>query len=109
MDGQSLRNLRDFLQLYNRISETCFSQCISSLHQRDMQEDEIACVARCADKHVNANQKIMSVFMEVQPQIVAKRVEKMELDAAEAQAKMAEQDAVESQAIMAAAEPASTQ
>ena len=47
---------------------------------------QIACVYRCADKHINGNQKIMQVFMEVQPQIVAKRMEKVEQQMAEAQA-----------------------
>ncbi|KAF0313498.1 Mitochondrial import inner membrane translocase subunit Tim10B [Amphibalanus amphitrite] len=78
--------LRDFLQMYNRISETCFTQCISSLLERDVQSDEVACVQRCADKHINSNQKIMQVFMEVQPQVVAKRMEKMEQQMAETQA-----------------------
>ncbi|XP_043224121.1 mitochondrial import inner membrane translocase subunit Tim10B-like isoform X3 [Amphibalanus amphitrite] len=72
--------------MYNRISETCFTQCISSLLERDVQSDEVACVQRCADKHINSNQKIMQVFMEVQPQVVAKRMEKMEQQMAETQA-----------------------
>lgn len=86
MDTQGIRNLRDFLQMYNRISETCFTQCISTMLERDVQNDELVCVQRCADKHINSNQKIMQVFMEVQPQVVAKRMEKMEQQMAETQA-----------------------
>ena len=51
---------------------------------------QIACVHRCADKYINTNQKIMQVFMEVQPQVVAKRLEKMEQQAAETQGRAEE-------------------
>jgi mitochondrial import inner membrane translocase subunit TIM10B len=85
---------KDFLQLYNLVSETCFNNCVTSLHSRDLQNEEvnllkpseiiinpqylqIQCVERCCGKFVRTNHAIMATFVEVQPQIVNKRIEEM--------------------------------
>lgn len=69
--------LKDFLMAYNRISETCFLHCVNHLSDRDLSQDETKCVDMCTKKHVNVNHKIMQVYVEVQPQIVNKRMEDM--------------------------------
>lgn len=78
MDYASLRNFKDFLQLYNAISESCFIRCINNFNGRDLSNNEAQCVDSCAGKHVKMNHKIMQVYMEVQTIITNKRIEEMQ-------------------------------
>lgn len=42
MDLQSqLRQFKDFLQLYNIITEHCFKHCVNTVLTRDVEEDEV--------------------------------------------------------------------
>ncbi|KAJ9593972.1 hypothetical protein L9F63_014613 [Diploptera punctata] len=77
MDAASLRNFKDFLQLFNVIAESCFLRCVHTFHTRGLTEEEAVCVSRCTNKHVKVNNKIMEIYMEVQPLIVNKRIEEM--------------------------------
>ena len=36
-----LRQFKDFLQLYNTITEKCFSSCVDNLFTRDVSESEV--------------------------------------------------------------------
>lgn len=74
MDVFQIRNLRDFLVLYNRISETCFKRCTTTFASRDLTSDEDECVKNCVEKHIHANHRIMEIFMEIQPLLVQKRM-----------------------------------
>ncbi|XP_013790316.1 mitochondrial import inner membrane translocase subunit Tim10 B-like [Limulus polyphemus] len=71
----AVRNFRDFLMIYNKMSETCFNHCVRNLNQRDLTTDEVHCVEKCAAKNININHKVMAIYMEVQPEIINKRVE----------------------------------
>jgi len=63
------------------MAELCFNRCVHSLGQRNLSADEEFCVDKCASKHVNINHKMMSIYMEVQPQIVNKRNEELQQQA----------------------------
>lgn len=42
MDLQSqLRQFKDFLQLYNIITEHCFKNCVNTVLTRDVEDDEV--------------------------------------------------------------------
>ncbi|XP_011267855.1 mitochondrial import inner membrane translocase subunit Tim10 B [Camponotus floridanus] len=77
MDALQLRNFRDFLLLYNQISETCFKKCANTFLTREVTSNEDVCVSNCAQKYIHANHKIMEIFMEVQPIMVRKRIEEI--------------------------------
>ncbi|XP_070167963.1 mitochondrial import inner membrane translocase subunit Tim10 B [Polyergus mexicanus] len=77
MDALQLRNFRDFLLLYNQISETCFKKCANTFLTREITSDEDLCVSNCAQKYIHANHKIMEIFMEVQPIMVHRRMEEI--------------------------------
>lgn len=49
MDPQ-VRQFRDFLQLYNTITEKCFNVCVENLLSRRVENSEDTCVAHCVDK-----------------------------------------------------------
>ncbi|XP_011700196.1 PREDICTED: mitochondrial import inner membrane translocase subunit Tim10 B isoform X1 [Wasmannia auropunctata] len=77
MDALQLRNFKDFLLLYNQISEMCFKKCANTFLSREITSDEDLCVSNCAQKYIHANHKIMEIFMEVQPVMVRKRMEEI--------------------------------
>lgn len=99
MDSVSLRNFQDFLLQYNKMSETCFLHCVNTFRQRETTAEERQCVDLCTTKYGRVNQKIITVYVEVQPQIVNKRIEEMN----KMQADLA------SQAQTASEQPASSQ
>ncbi|KAI9565569.1 hypothetical protein GHT06_009361 [Daphnia sinensis] len=74
----ALKNFKDFLLVFNTMSETCFTRCVNTFQTRELTEDEDRCVELCSNKNIRVNHKIMSVYMEVQPLIVQKRIEEME-------------------------------
>ena len=82
LDYNALRNFREFLETYNKISETCFNRCIVNLHQRTMTEEESRCADICTERNVVVNHKILQSFMIEQPKINEKKIEEAEKAAA---------------------------
>ncbi|XP_017765017.1 PREDICTED: mitochondrial import inner membrane translocase subunit Tim10 B-like [Eufriesea mexicana] len=75
MDRLAIRNMKEFQLLFNQISETCFKTCVSTFLSRDMSTTEIQCIENCSGKYINANHKIMEIFVEVQPAIARRNME----------------------------------
>ncbi|XP_008208702.1 mitochondrial import inner membrane translocase subunit Tim10 B [Nasonia vitripennis] len=90
-----IRNFRDFLRLYNQISDTCFTRCTNTFTTRDIELDEANCVDTCAQKFIHTNHRVMEVYMEVQAAIVQKRIDEMNAAQAAIEAKSAEEQNVE--------------
>ncbi|KAK9536591.1 hypothetical protein VZT92_006360 [Zoarces viviparus] len=86
---QQLRNLRDFLLVYNRMTETCFQRCSSNFNYRNLTMDEEKCVDSCAGKLIRTNHRLMGTYVQLMPRMVQRRMEEMESKAAES-AKAAE-------------------
>ncbi|KAM6907519.1 mitochondrial import inner membrane translocase subunit Tim10 B [Xenentodon cancila] len=97
---QQLRNLRDFLLVYNRMTEICFQRCSSNFNYRNLTMDEERCVDSCAGKLIRSNHRLMGTYVQLMPRMVQRRMEEMESKAAE-NAKAAE-------AAAAAAAPTAT-
>lgn len=74
----NLRDTRDFLLIYNRISSNCFNRCITNFHQRPLDDLEGGCIDRCTKKHMNVNNAVMFTYAEMQPQIIQKKIEEAE-------------------------------
>ncbi|KAG1970593.1 mitochondrial import inner membrane translocase subunit Tim9 isoform a [Pimephales promelas] len=81
-DGQ-LRNLRDFLLVYNRMTEICFQRCTSNFNYRNLTMDEERCVDSCASKLIRTNHRLMGTYVQLMPAMVQKRMQEMESKAAE--------------------------
>ncbi|XP_029924170.1 mitochondrial import inner membrane translocase subunit Tim10 B [Myripristis murdjan] len=86
---QQLRNLRDFLLVYNRMTEICFQRCTSNFNYRNLTMDEERCVDSCAGKLIRSNHRLMGTYVQLMPRMVQRRMEEMESKAAES-AKAAE-------------------
>ncbi|XP_062423560.1 mitochondrial import inner membrane translocase subunit Tim10 B [Rhea pennata] len=70
---QQLRSLRDFLLVYNRMTELCFRRCISNLNYRVLTRPEEICLDSCAGKLVHSNHRLMSAYVALMPSIVQRR------------------------------------
>ncbi|XP_058646413.1 mitochondrial import inner membrane translocase subunit Tim10 B [Onychostoma macrolepis] len=79
-----LRNLRDFLLVYNRMTEMCFQRCTSNFNYRNLTMDEERCVDSCAGKLIRTNHRLMGTYVQLMPAMVQKRMQEMESKAAEA-------------------------
>ncbi|GAB0092931.1 mitochondrial import inner membrane translocase subunit Tim10B [Sergentomyia squamirostris] len=81
-----IRNFKDFLSLYNRLSEHCFTKCVDNFYSRKISPAENICVDNCIGKFTKTNQKILGVFIECQQEINARRVAELEASQASIQA-----------------------
>jgi len=91
LDESSLRNMREFLETYNKMSEMCFKKCVISVHDRSLTEEERNCADLCTEINVRVNHKVLDAFMVEQPRINQQQMEKMEQAQKEAEQKMAQQ------------------
>ncbi|XP_078512414.1 mitochondrial import inner membrane translocase subunit Tim10 B [Lissotriton helveticus] len=82
-DQAQLRNLRDFLLVYNRMTEICFSKCVSNLNYRTVTMDEERCLDSCASKLIRSNHRLMSAYVGLMPGIVQRRLSDQEAKLAE--------------------------
>uniref|UniRef100_A0A8C1V4R1 Translocase of inner mitochondrial membrane 10 homolog B (yeast) n=1 Tax=Cyprinus carpio TaxID=7962 RepID=A0A8C1V4R1_CYPCA len=78
-----LRNLRDFLLVYNRMTDICFQRCTSNFNYRNLTMDEERCVDSCAGMLIRTNHRLMGTYMQLMPAMVQKRMQEMESKAAE--------------------------
>ncbi|XP_038673969.1 mitochondrial import inner membrane translocase subunit Tim10 B isoform X2 [Scyliorhinus canicula] len=78
-----LRNLRDFLLLYNKMTESCFNKCVSNMNYRITTQTEENCVNNCAGKLIHTNHRLMSAYVQLMPTIVQRRISDYEAKAAE--------------------------
>ncbi|XP_030295003.1 mitochondrial import inner membrane translocase subunit Tim10 B [Sparus aurata] len=82
-DQQQLRNLRDFLLVYNRMTEICFQRCTSNFNYRNLTMDEERCVDSCAGKLIRSNHRLMGTYVQLMPRMMQRRMDEMESKAAE--------------------------
>ena len=82
LDTNSIRNFREFLETYNKISETCFNRCIVNLHQRTLTDEESHCADICTERNVIVNHKVLQSFMVEQPKMNERKIEEAEKAAA---------------------------
>ncbi|KAF7236588.1 Mitochondrial import inner membrane translocase subunit Tim10 B [Varanus komodoensis] len=91
---QQLRSLRDFLLVYNRMTEACFQRCVSNLNYRALARDEESCLDNCASKLVRSNHRLMAAYVQLMPSIVQRRISDYEAAAAAASSPGAEAPAL---------------
>ncbi|XP_061845893.1 mitochondrial import inner membrane translocase subunit Tim10 B [Colius striatus] len=79
---QQLRSLRDFLLVYNRMTELCFRHCVCNLNYRLLTGREESCLESCAAKLVHANHRLVRAYVALMPGIVRRRAAAAERSAA---------------------------
>ncbi|NWR59889.1 T10B translocase, partial [Bucorvus abyssinicus] len=68
-----LSQLRDFLLVYNRMTELCFRHCVCNLNYRLLTGREESCLDACAGKLVHANHRLMSAYVALVPALMQRR------------------------------------
>jgi len=71
--SSDLGQLKEFLAVYNHLTDLCFNHCIRSLNQRQLSTEEESCVNQCMDKFVNCNQRLMQIFMRYGPEFMQQK------------------------------------
>lgn len=74
-----LRNIKDFLTLYNSMSEHCFKKCATNFNYRLLTAEETDCVDNCATAYQKTNMRLMNQFMKMSPEMVQRRQEETKL------------------------------
>lgn len=69
---------RDFLQLYNKLTELCFQHCADNFYTRDLSNEESTCLDKCVLKFSNVNQRIMNAYVHDQSLINERRMKEVE-------------------------------
>ncbi|XP_067888858.1 mitochondrial import inner membrane translocase subunit Tim10 B isoform X1 [Heterodontus francisci] len=77
-----IRNLRDFLLVYNKMTESCFNKCVTNLNYRTVTLAEESCINNCAGKLIHTNHRLMSAYVQLMPTIVQKRISDYEAKSA---------------------------
>uniref|UniRef100_A0A182NJW6 Peptidase S1 domain-containing protein n=1 Tax=Anopheles dirus TaxID=7168 RepID=A0A182NJW6_9DIPT len=101
-----LRNIKDFLQLYNKITDMCFNSCVDNLFGRDLTREEISCADNCVLKFTNVNQRLLGVYVGVQGDINQRRMAEVEAQQAKMMAEAQQQQQQQEAAIQSAPEMA---
>ncbi|XP_057874287.1 mitochondrial import inner membrane translocase subunit Tim10 B [Melospiza georgiana] len=70
---QQLRSLRDFLLVYNRMTELCFRHCVCNLNYRLLTGREESCLDSCAARLVRANHRLMGAYVGLVPALLQRR------------------------------------
>lgn len=69
---------KDFLQLYNKLTEKCFLHCTDNFFTRELSTDESNCLDKCVLKFSNVNQRVMNAYVHDQAIINERRMKEME-------------------------------
>ena len=65
-DTEQIRSFKEFLSQYNKLSETCFTDCVWEFTTRKVSRGEDTCAMNCAEKYLKMNQRISTRFQEFQ-------------------------------------------
>ncbi|CAK9823832.1 Mitochondrial import inner membrane translocase subunit Tim9 [Anthophora retusa] len=66
VDPEHIKSVRDFVASYNKLIQTCFTDCINEFTTRDVQAKEETCALNCMEKYLKMNQRISQRFEEFQ-------------------------------------------
>ena len=61
-ESDQIKTFRDFMANYNKLSETCFTDCVWDFTSRRVSGMENQCAINCAEKYLKMNQRISTRF-----------------------------------------------
>ena len=66
VEAEQIKQFRDFLFNYNRVSEMCFMDCVHDFTSRQVRDKEDTCAMNCVEKYLKVNQRVSQRFQEFQ-------------------------------------------
>uniref|UniRef100_A0A8C4QR97 Mitochondrial import inner membrane translocase subunit n=1 Tax=Eptatretus burgeri TaxID=7764 RepID=A0A8C4QR97_EPTBU len=63
-EADQIKQFKDFLGTYNKLTELCFMDCVKDFTSRKVQEGEIKCAENCMQKYLKMTQRISMRFQE---------------------------------------------
>ncbi|XP_006166789.1 mitochondrial import inner membrane translocase subunit Tim9-like isoform X1 [Tupaia chinensis] len=67
-ESDQIKLFREFLGTYNKLTETCFWDCVKDFTTREVKPEEITCSEHFLQKYLKITQKIAMRFQENQGQ-----------------------------------------
>lgn len=64
--------------MYNVMSASCFTNCVTSFNTAGLDDPEAACVESCASRFIKANRRVMELYVVHQQAINMKRMADMQ-------------------------------
>jgi len=64
--ADQIKQFKDFILNYNKLSEQCFNDCIFDFTNRTLSSKEDTCSSHCVEKFLKMNQRISQRFQEYQ-------------------------------------------
>lgn len=61
-----LKQFKDFISNFNKLTEQCFTDCIFDFTNRTISNKEDSCANNCVEKYLKMNQRISQRFQEAQ-------------------------------------------
>ncbi|CAB3406970.1 unnamed protein product [Caenorhabditis bovis] len=72
---QNVQQLKEFLSVYNTLTERCFNFCIRDYTNPKLTNEEDSCVNQCITKQLLVNRRFMLVFGDQAPKVLFKQGE----------------------------------
>ena len=61
---EQVGQFKEFLQLFNKISEQCFADCVNDFTSRKVSNEESTCSISCLTKYLQSTQRISRRFQD---------------------------------------------
>ncbi|CAD5210806.1 unnamed protein product [Bursaphelenchus okinawaensis] len=75
---ENLTQLKEFLSVYNTLTERCFGSCVRDFSTNQLLPIEAKCTQECIDKQMRVNRRLMVVFADLAPKMLFKQQEAMQ-------------------------------
>ncbi|CAD5214753.1 unnamed protein product [Bursaphelenchus xylophilus] len=75
---ENLTQLKEFLSVYNTLTERCFGSCVRDFSTNQLLPVEAKCTQECIDKQMRVNRRLMVVFADLAPKMLFKQQEAMQ-------------------------------
>uniref|UniRef100_G3UIT1 Mitochondrial import inner membrane translocase subunit n=2 Tax=Loxodonta africana TaxID=9785 RepID=G3UIT1_LOXAF len=63
-ESHQIKQFKEFLGTYNKLTETCFLDCVKDFTTREVKPEEINCSEHCLQKYFKMTQRISRRFQE---------------------------------------------